>query len=550
MDSWNAMSSKSASREFFILLLTLFALGFLLRVWGLDRDPPSIDVLPDEAPWTDEGTLALPALELVRGAQSLTDGATLLAGVHPLYQATLYGTFQLFGPGRLQGRLFSVLAGMLGLVALARLGGMLWPRSGTLLALALGATGFFLVVFDRSILTEGPLAAGLTIVAWLGLSARSARGAWAVGAAIGLLAVGLKLHALAMLPAFGVLYLLRYRRLLIPLIVGFAMVVLAWRALWIPVVPSYSGYIGQRLTEQNMGIADPLQVIIQLFLAGLPGYFFPYQIALLFLTGLEAVALMLAPRRWLGQAPDLLVVASVWLVAALAGASLFKYMPARYYLTAVPPLILLAIAGVKRLLYGTPFPLASKPLRWTVGLVLGLFLLFQVAPPLPLFGEWALVIPVLGIPAPFLVYWITSRTRPGWEWPQRTRLALLAGLLSFHFLFQAGLYWAGVVQSRPDLAHVAATLTGMLPPDAIVTGRLAGTIALMSPLRGEHQYKWVDRSFLDSLRRDGPVWLLVLQGDEKFIEPKVRAGAIPSARFPVGYSQKVRDLQVLEYVPE
>ncbi len=529
------------------LATVLLLLSVTLRVWGLDRDSPSVDVLPDEATWTDEGTLAVPALAAIRGDTALSSVNALPAGIHPFYNEILYTAFQLAGPGRIQGRLVSLVFGVLGLLALAQLGRLIWSESGSLLALALGGTSFFSIVFDRLILTEGPLVALLSTVALLGVQAQSTLGGLATGIALGLVAVGIKLHALALLPALALFYVLRRRRVLLPFLIGVAVVLVAWQIFWIPQVPSYTGYIQDRFTEPQMGLAGPFQVMFQVFLAGLPGYFLPYQIALLFFACLEVLAFLLAPRRWLRESNDLVLLALLWLPCALAGPSLFRYMPTRYFIPAFPSLALLAIAGIKRLWTGESLPEASGKVRFAIGLGMGLFFLFQVAPPLPLFGTNASLIPVLGLPAPLLFYWLTTRTRPGLGLSKNVRIAVLIVLLSFHFLLQAGLYWAGVIRSRADVAQIAANLTAELPSNAILTGRMAGSVALFSDQRAVPMYHQIDSQFIDGLAKYGPVWVLVLQGDEKLVTRQVQDLMMPEGVFPIGYSHESQYLKAWRY---
>lgn len=534
----------------FLLFAIILLLAVALRVWGLDRDSPSVDLVPDEATWTDEGTLALPALEAIRGDAPLIGSDNLAAGAHPFYNAMLDATFRVLGPGRVQGRALSILFGILGLVALARLGKIVWSRAGALLAMGLGATGFFSIVFDRLILTEGPLVALLSVLALAGVQAQSALGGLVVGIALGLVAVGVKLYALSLLPALAVLYALRRRRLLFPFLFGVGIILLAWQAFWVPHIPNYPGYVQSRLTEENMGLAEPLQIVLQVFLAGLPGYFFPYQIALLFLACLEGLALLLSPRRWFQQAPDLLLLALVWLPVALALPSFFRYMPTRYFLPAFPALVVLALAGLERLWNGEPLPRAGTKYRMAIGIGVGFFFLFQVAPPLPLFGDYARWIPVLGLFSPLLFYRLTTRTQPGWGWSKNTRIGIVTILLSFHLLMQGALYWFGIVQSRSDLAGVATNLSVALPPNAIVTGRMAGTLALLSNHRALSMYTQISPDFVANLSRQGPVWILILEGDEKLVTPQVQTDLVEQASFPVAFSHAVRSLTIWRFQPK
>jgi hypothetical protein len=438
-------------RWFFICFLLL---AFALRVGGVEKDPPSIALLRDEAPWTDEGTIASPVLHVVRDGAACSSLA--FVGGRSLHQMLLCGIFKILGVGRFQGRVLSVLMGMLGLSALARLGGKIWSPDGVWLTLLLAGTGFFHVMYDHLLLTEGVLVALLSILALLALEARTVRVGVLVGTCLGLLTVGFKFHAMVLLPPLAIFYLLRQRNLLIPFLASFGFVFIIWRAVLMPnASPVAVVYVPSRVIDEDLGITTPFAAFVQIVMAGLPVYFFLYQLPLLLFAVIEEVALLLSPRRWLQNASAPVLVAAVWLPTALVGASLFKYLPARYFHFVSPPLILLSVAGMRRLWKGWAFVESVRPVRWGISFVVGLWLLFQVAPPLPIFGKWASWVPLLGLPMPFGVYWLTSRTRTGWRISDRSRRNLVVVLLALQILVQSGLYYTGVVRCRADLSKIA-----------------------------------------------------------------------------------------------
>ncbi len=227
----------------------------------------------------DEGTLALPSLELIRGASSLSDAAGLLAGAHPLYQSALYGTLRILGVGRDEGRLLSVLLGLIGLGALARVGDGLWPQTGKLLAVALGATSFLGLVLDRSILVEGP---------WL-LDLRSSRAACSHGQVdLGRVVCwhrggkpGCRLQAprrCAHPSDRGLVYSCAAEGCCFPFLLGAAIVLRPGASCGFRKFLPTRVICKDRLTEPKMGVAEPAQIVLHMMLAGLPGYFFSYQI--------------------------------------------------------------------------------------------------------------------------------------------------------------------------------------------------------------------------------------------------------------------------------
>ena len=534
----------STKRSAVILGLLLFA--FALRVWGLDRDPPRLEVLPDESTWTDEGTVALPAVDVIRGGLSITDGVILAS--RPLHEISLYIAFKFLGLGRYQGRLVSVAVGMVGLAVVARLARLAWSDVGPFLALAFAGSGFFFLIYDRLILTEGIVVALLSLIALIGIRSRGTRDAIIVGVCLGIAAVTLKLHALALLPALACFYAVRRKHLLIPFLVGVAFVFLIWRVSWVSQNTSYAGYLEDRIGSPSLGMFSPDQMIVRIFLAGLPVSYLPYQIPLLLLASLEVLSLLLSPRRWFCNVSDVILVALVWLVTVLVAASLFRYAPTRYFHIASPALVLLAISGARRLWLGHDFPDRSIFVRVVVAIALGLVLLIQVAPPLPMFGDEAKWVPLLGTLLIPVFLWLSTRTRAGWDLTMKTRAFLLAALVSIQFLLQGGLYFAGVVQSRADLARVASSLVVTLPPNAIVAGRLAGSLALFAPLRTVPTLYRVDRGVLENLAQNAPVWYLVISGDEENTSPGVWPFLVYGGAFPIQYDRKGTELLVCRFI--
>jgi hypothetical protein len=533
------------SRALFIL--ALLCLAAALRIWGLNRDPPPYDVLPDAAPWTDEGTIGLPAYEAATGAIPIP--AMLSDGSRPLHRILLYEAFQSGGVARLDGRMLSVLMGLLGLLALAALGERLWPGVGVYLALLLGGVGFFFVVYDRLLLTEGPLIALMALLALAGLRARHWLAGLMVGVALSMLAVGFKLHAYALAPAFFALYALRRRRLVIPFLLGTAGAYFAWRWLFIPIqAPTYTSYLNQRLTNDNLGLAPPLLALEQILLAGIPARYLSYQIPLLLLASLEGLAFFLAPRRWLREADDVSLLAFVWLLAALVGACLFRYLPPRYFHMASPALLLVSIAGARRLWLGVPFPRTSKAARIVLGIVAGAFLLFQVIGPLSdkQFAASYVWVLVTGL---VLLAGFIFVLRNYDCWTQTARVRVLAGFLAAQVAISGGLYTVGVAETRPMLAQVAASLAS-LPPNAVVTGRLAGTVALMSPVHGAPALDRISLAYLDSLAHKGdPVWVLILTRDEFRVDGNVWPTLQRVASFPVDYSSTQPFVNLYRFTP-
>jgi hypothetical protein len=530
-------------RLYRLLLIGLLLLAATLRLWGLDRDPPPYDVLPDAAPWTDEGTIGLPAVEAARGDVTLS--AALADGTRPVQRLVLYGAFELIGPGQAQGRLVSTLFGLMGLAALAALSATLWPTWGPLLTLLVGGTGFYFVAYDRLLLTEGPLIALMSLLTLAGLRTRSRPAALATGAGVALLTAGFKLHAIALLPALGLLYALRRRRLLLPLLAGCAIPLLAWRLLFVAqTAPSYPAYLDQRLSDGRLGLVSALTAVQQLFDAGLPAYFLTYQIPLLILASVEGLAFLLSPRRWLRQAKDAEMVALVWLAAIMLGDSLFRYLPPRYFHIASPALLLFAVSGARRVWSAVPFPESREEVRVLAAVTASWFLIYQTIAPVKLFGRPALWMALTGIALILALFvGLGARRRPG----SRFSAVLVGALLLLQIITQGSLYYRGIALSRPDLAQANAAMASMLPPDAVITGRLAGTLALSGSLHGVPNLDNVSLSFLQNLAAQQPVWVLVLQRDEFLIDPKAWPYLFPDGAFPVDYGSGQQRVTVYRF---
>ncbi len=530
-------------RLYRLVLIGLLLLAATLRLWGLDRDPPPYNVLPDAAPWTDEGTIGLPAVEAASGEVPL--GTALADGTRPVQRLILYGAFELLGPGKAQGRLVSVFFGLLGLAALAALSATIWPVWGPLLALLVGATGFYFVAYDRLLLTEGPLIALMALLTLAALRARSRPAALAAGAGIALLTVGFKLHAIALLPALGLVYLLRRRQLLLPLLAGCVVPLLAWRLLFVTqAAPSYPAYFDQRLNSQRLGLVSPMTAVLQFFDAGLPAYFLTYQIPLLILASVEGLAFLLSPRRWLHRVKDVQIVALVWLVTIMAGDSLFRYLPPRYFHIASPALLLLAIGGARRIWAAIPFPESHEEVQVVAAVIAGWFLIYQAIAPVKLFGRPAIWMVLTGI-ALILALFVTlgGKRRPG----SRFAAFLVGTLLLLQLATQGSLYYRGIALSRPDLARANAAMASRLPPDAVITGRLAGTLALSGSLHAVPNLDNVSLAFLEKLAAQQPVWVLVLQRDQFLIDPKAWPYLYPDGGFAVDYSNGQRSVTIYRF---
>ena len=413
--------------------------------------------------------------------------------------------------------------------------------------LLLAGTGFFFVAYDRLLLTEGPLLALLALLTLAGLRIRSSRwAALAVGAGVSLLAVGFKLHALALAPALAALDGLRRRRLFLPFLAGLALVLAAWRLMLIPTsAPQYLNYLDDRVAGQRFGLVGFGPALLQVFEAG-PARGLPdLSVAGAAAGRLRVPGFSLSPRRWLCEANDTTLVALVWLAAAMVGAGVFRYLPPRYFHMASAALLLVALAGAYRFTMALPLPRAPAWTLILVSLVTAIFLLGQIMGLLAYLNTAAFAGPLLGLPSlvAFIVALAAGRT-----WSQRGRSAFLGGLLVCQVAVQGGLYSAGILQTQPALARIAATLAVTLPPDAVVTGRLAGTMALAAPqLDGVPMLDNISLRSVETMVAQGPVWVLILRGDGPRVASEIKPYLVLEESFPVDYSRYQRSVEVYRF---
>ena len=385
----------------------------------------------------------------------------------------------------------------------------------------------------------------MSLLTLAGLRARTRPAAVAIGAGVALLTAGFKLHAIALLPALGLVYALRRRRLLLPLLAGCAIPLLAWRLVFVTqTAPAYPAYFGQRLSDERLGLVSPLTAVEQLFDAGLPAYFLTYQIPLLILASVEMLALVLSPRRWLRQAKDAQIAALVWMAAIMLGDSLFRYLPPRYFHIASPALLLLAISGARRVWATAPFPENHEVVRMLAAVTAGWFLIYQAIAPVKLFGPPALWMALSGIALILALFAaLGARRQPG----SRYGAVVLGALLLVQIITQGSLYYRGIARSQPNLAQADVAMASLLPPDAIITGRLAGTLALSGSLQAVPDLNNVSLTFLQQLSAEQPVWVLVLQRDEFLIDPKAWPYLFLDGAFPVDYGSGQQFVSVYRF---
>jgi len=294
--------------------------------------------------------------------------------------------------------------------------------------------------------------------------------------------------------------------------------------------------VPERVVDERWGLVSLPTALLQIFGAGWPAGYLPYQFPLLLFAILEVINGVLSPRRWWLKAPDAVLVSAIWLPIALVGASVFAYVPARYFHFASPPLLLLAVAGIRRFWGGQPFPAAKHFVRLGIVLVLGPWLAIQMIPPALYLRNWTRWVLLIGLPVPLCMYWLMSRISTGWQMADRIRHSWIAGLLTLQLLIQGGLYYLGVVRPSDNMARAAAELAVRLPENARLVGRLSRTFALLGPMSGRDDIEYVTVLEWERNENDS-VWVLLLEGDESLVSSDVWPLLDLAARFPVDYAR-------------
>ena len=250
--------------------LLLFLAALAVRVWRLEWQPL----------WWDEGYSVYFATEAPARMVALT-----ASDIHPpLYYALLHGWAQLFGQlAPLPARVFSVIAGALGVALIFWLGTVFFParrRVATVAALLLLASPLHLY-YSQEVRMYG-LAAALGMAAtgcfWPAArrldAGRPARGplvAYAACAALGLYT----LYYLALLPAAHGLWALwhfrRRGRALPPLLAAWAAAGLLYLPWLIYALPRLAGYVAQKVQSDQDRPLNALEyawVHLSAFVAG------------------------------------------------------------------------------------------------------------------------------------------------------------------------------------------------------------------------------------------------------------------------------------------
>lgn len=515
-------------------------------MWHLGYDPPPADLLRDDAPWTDEGTISRPALLALESGRRCSTLA--FRGGRSIHQMALCGFFRCFGSHKEAGRWLSVFVSLLGVAALGRIGEDVWTGVGAVYTAGLAAIGFFFVAFDRNMLTEGGLAALMSLCVLCGIRSKSRAHAAAVGVGVGLLAMGFKYHALALVPSLFLFYFLRRRTLSWTFLLSVIITVVGWRMILVPDLPVTRALDPpSRVSHPTMGLASPGQVLPRIWYAGIDARFFLYQLPLLFFVALEMIVFLSRPRQWLAQASSPVLVAATWFVVTLIGVGVFKYGPSRYYHLISPPFLVLSVAGMQRLWRGKLFAGISYARRLLITLTLGVWLQMQVFPPLPLFGEWEGWVPLLGAPLPLLVFWLLSRSGPEWCAAQRFRRVLGGILLLSQVGIQSALYWEGIARSRPDLLMASKSTAEHLGPRSIVVGRLAGTMAISGGFDNLPMLELVTMDRVAHLAEDSSVWVVVIEGEEDRLEASLWPKLELVDAYPIRFMEDADELTLWRF---
>jgi 4-amino-4-deoxy-L-arabinose transferase-like glycosyltransferase len=169
-----------SARTFRWALLSILIVGALLRGLFPAADPPwnpSVGIV-----WHDEGAWVHNARNKAMFGTWSTDHWNPMY-IAPVFTGLEYLSFRSLGVGVRQARLVSQVCGLLAVWLLALGIGRLAGRRAGLIAAALIATNYFYVMWDRTALMEGPMAAFM-VMSWYCYTRADDNPRWGIGAGL------------------------------------------------------------------------------------------------------------------------------------------------------------------------------------------------------------------------------------------------------------------------------------------------------------------------------------------------------------------------------
>jgi 4-amino-4-deoxy-L-arabinose transferase-like glycosyltransferase len=318
----------------------LVLLAFALRaVWPLAD--PARRISWSSGVYTDPATVAHSARNAILFGEWARDESRDLV-FYPLFNWITWLAYQGLGPSRLTTQLLAALLGAATVAAIAWATSRAIGRRGSVVAAALVATCYWLVMFGRVPVVENAVALLLVVAAALALG-RSERSRFAAGLVAGVAVLFGKLHAISFLPALVVFLLARDRRVRVLAApgLGLGVAVAAWAFLIFR--PFRAELLEQVRAAPLYGevpfLRSPLEGVAEFLRAIQRSWLFVRMpvlgsLGVAFVLGTLAHAELRRDRLEKGGA-----IFAFWFASAWIYHSLLPYQAPRYYLPAAVALV-------------------------------------------------------------------------------------------------------------------------------------------------------------------------------------------------------------------
>jgi hypothetical protein len=463
------------------LAFLLFAIAACLRLVFLDADPPGYQHVTSGSFATDEGIWSFLAREWAQGHDAFGHSESLTGSLSLPYTVAQTAMFKLFGVGLVQVRLTCALLGSLLPPLFFLLGRRIFGVVPAFLMALLLATNFLLIMYQRTGMVDGWLVVwvSLAFLEWeRALSSEKVYHAVLAGVLTGI-ALWSKVTALPFLiaAAFSGLWGLiepQRRPTLVRIGVAFSVGLGSVGLLAFLVFSSWPGLADaaretlavnpNRLAPDLMGWLWHVRGILY----HNPFNFFMPGILLAALGSGVGLGLALLRRRPL----RISLCAGLWVLFVAAMLVVHGYTPPRYYLQAIPAIIVLAIQGLAWLWHRAP---RQPQLRAVLRSGVVLLVLAEISRSLWGLGSWVVtreysqrdigmaIAEELGPDLP------TARVSGRWAFD----LALSGGFQPMGF-YGAGVPW---LQQTPSLGGTHFLFQGPLGPELHESLRQQGLAA-------------------------------------------------------------------------
>lgn len=474
-ESWLGMLSSriealaSSVRGRWALAALLFAIAACLRLVFLDADPPGYQHVVSGSFATDEGIWSFLAREWALGHDPFGSSESLTGSLGLPYTAAHYTMFKLFGVGLVQVRLTCALLGSLLAPLFFLVGRRLFGAVPAFLMALLLATNFLLIMYQRTGMVDGWLVvwASLAFLGWeTALSTGKVRHAILAGVLTGV-TLWSKVTALPFLLAAALTGLWALteptrRAALVRLGLGFAgglgsiaLLAAVVFASWPELAAAARETLAvnpNRLAPDLMGWLWHVRGILY---HNPFNFFMPWLLLAALGAGL-GLGLALLRRRRLPVS----LCAALWVPLVAAMLVVHGYTPPRYYLQAIPAIIVLAVQGLTWLWNNPP---RHPQLRALVRGGVVLLVLVEILRPLWGLGSWVVQREYSqrdigrAIAAELGADVSTARVSGRWAFD----LALSGGFQPMGF-YGAGLPW---LQQTPSLGGTHFLFQGPLAPE-------------------------------------------------------------------------------------